>query len=97
VTDECSNLLLNDYAAMTKSVSMQLLEVRHLTSPEKYIGFPKLVFIITLDEVGQNFVKCGCHVVALYFLIFTQNSIPMEEIHIRASGWEASSTDAYCF
>jgi hypothetical protein len=65
---------------MTKSVSTQLLEVRHLTSPEKYFSFAKLVFIIIRDEVGQKLATRGSHVVALYVLIFTQNSIPMEKI-----------------
>jgi hypothetical protein len=65
---------------MTKSGGTQLLEVRHLTSPEKYFSFPKLVFIIICDEVGQNLAMHGSHVVALYVLIFTQNSIPMEKI-----------------
>lgn len=54
-TDECSDLFLNYYAAMAKSVSTQLLQVCHLTSPEEYFCFPKLVFIIILKCKKKHF------------------------------------------
>jgi len=54
-TDECSNLFLDYYAAMTQSVSTQLLQVRHFTSPEEYFCFPELVFIVIL-KIKQNTV-----------------------------------------
>ena len=41
------------------------------------------VLCTDLDEVGQNLVTRGSHVVTLYVLIFTQHTIPMEEIRIR--------------
>jgi len=48
-TDERSNLLLYYYAAVTKSVGTQLLQVCHFTGPEEYLCFAKLVFIIILN------------------------------------------------
>jgi hypothetical protein len=41
------------------------------------------VLFTDLDEVGQNLVTRGSHVVTLYILILTQHTIPMEEIRIR--------------
>ena len=41
------------------------------------------VLCTDLDEVGQNLVTRGSHVVTLYVLIFTQHTIPMEEIRVR--------------
>lgn len=40
------------------------------------------VLCTDLDEVSQNPVTRGSHVITLYVLIFTQNTIPMEEIRI---------------
>jgi len=41
------------------------------------------VLCTDLDEVGQNLVTRGSHVVTLYVLVFAQHTIPMEEIRIR--------------
>ena len=35
-----------------------------------------------LDDVGQNLVARGSHVVPLYVLVLTQHAIPMEEIRV---------------
>jgi hypothetical protein len=41
------------------------------------------VLCTDLDDVGQNLVTRGSHVVTLYVPVFTQHTIPMEEIRIR--------------
>jgi hypothetical protein len=43
------------------------------------------VYCTDLDEVTQNLFTGGPHVIPLNVLVFTQNTIPMEEFCIRPS------------
>lgn len=51
-----SHVLLDHNTTRTKAICSQLLHVGHLTSPEEYLGPPKLEFVFILQ--GYKCFRC---------------------------------------
>ena len=92
--DVALDVLLNHDAAIAETLGSQLLHVGHLTGSEEQLGLAKAIFILIVDELGDDiFTRCPEVIFADVFGV-AEDSVAEIEVIVGPPGRVAGRADA---